>query len=252
MRTLKRSMPHRVARLTRAALLGALSCGFLLASSQPAHALQGGEDPSTLPVLIDKRYGNEGKLQAYLLFSTPLTGKFTESNGGILGVNYNFLDWLGVGLVGGIFATDEISVVADEVRQSGRAPLPDLFRMQWMAGADVTFTPLYGRVSFASEYNPAFDLFVLVGGGLTGVERTVGPVGSTDSVSETTGYANAGFGTRFHFVDFLALRIEYRHILMFEPDIPQGELNINTGPDDAPSTALTNVQQIQLGFQVMF
>jgi len=248
MRTLKRNLPHRVAR---AALLGALSCGLLLAGGQEAHALQGGEDPSTLPVLIDKRYGNAGKFQGYLLFSTPLTGKFTESNGGMAGFNYNFLDWLAAGVVGGYFASDEISVVADTVRSgpSADAPLPDLFRPQWMAGADVTLTPLYGRISFASEYNPSFDLFLLVGGGLMGVERTLGGAGSTETISETTGYANVGFGTRFHFLEWLAARVEYRHILMFEPDIPPSEIDNIPNP---PSAAVTNVQQIQLGVQFMF
>ena len=246
MRTLKRNLPHRVAHTV---LLGALSCGLLLAGSRDAHALQGGEDASTLPVLIDKRYGNAGKIQAYLLFSTPLTGKFIEANGGILGFNYNFFDWLGAGVVGGFFGSDEIGVVADTVRDGGDAPLPDLFRPQWMAGADVTLTPLYGRISFASEYNPAFDLFVLVGGGLMGVERNLGGIGSEDTASDTTGYANVGLGTRLHFLEFLSARIEYRHILMFEPDIPASEIDNITDP---PSAALTNVQQIQLGVQFMF
>jgi outer membrane beta-barrel protein len=235
-------------------------------AAAPAWALQGGEDPATLPVLIDKRYGNEGRFQAYALFSTPLVAKFTESTGAVVGANYNFNDWLGAGVVGGFFGSSEVDIVTDvrvlseTIDGDGGAPLTDLFRLVWFAGADVTFTPLYGRVSFASEYNPAFDLFLLAGGGVAGMERNVGappvdqPDASLETVDEVTGYVNFGAGLRFHVLEWLAIRGEYRHFLLLEPDIPSGpapEPDERVDPDDEAGT-LQQVQQVQIGVQFMF
>lgn len=238
--------PHR--RLG-ARLLGA-GLGLVVVMAAPsAHALQGGEDPTTLPVLIDKRYGNKGKLYGYALFSTPIVSKFTESRGFQGGIGYSLTDWLGVGVQGGFMLSGEQDVV-DEVRRNGRAPLSDLFAPTWMVGGELTWTPIYGRISFASEYNPAFDLYVVGGGGLVGVEREVGPVDQTTSVSETTGYMNFGFGFRFHIVEMLAVRVEYRHNLIFEPAIPANEL---IGfEEEFEAGLLTDVPQLQLGVQVHF
>ncbi len=76
---------------------GLITAGVLavLAGERTALALQGGEDPSTLPVLIDKRYGAGGRHQLALFFSTPLVSKFVESTGGYLSYTYNFTDLIG-------------------------------------------------------------------------------------------------------------------------------------------------------------
>ncbi|NJK89678.1 MAG: outer membrane beta-barrel domain-containing protein [Myxococcales bacterium] len=204
--------------------------GVIIATSAPALALQGGEDASTLPVLIDKRFGNRGHLDVHLQFSTPIVAKFVESTGVTLGVNYSITDWLAVGALGGFFGGGETDIVEPvRLNQSGgTAPLTDLYRMVWVAGADVTFTPLYGRISFASEYNPAFDVFGFVGGGAMGTERQL--AGETET-TDTTFYGNLGFGFRFHILDFLAIRTEYRQFIYPDPDIPQSERAGRDEPD---------------------
>ncbi|MGF1510386.1 MAG: outer membrane beta-barrel domain-containing protein [Myxococcota bacterium] len=207
---------------------------------------------------MDKRYGNRGRWQGYVLFSTPLVAKFTESTGAVGGASYSFFDWLGVGISGGIFGSSEVDVV-EQVRLSRAgepvdgAPLSDLFRLVWFAGGEVTFTPLYGRISFASEYSPAFDLFLVLGGGVAGTERDLGsPTAANDelaTVDEITGYFSFGVGLRFHVLSWLAARTEYRHLLLLEPEIPATEVE---DPTTDVAGTLTNVQQFQVGLQFTY
>lgn len=223
-----------------------------MVGAAPAWALQGGEDPATLPVLIDKRYGNDSNLTVHLQFSTPITAKFVESTGIVGGVDYGLLDWLSLGLVGGYFGGGEADIV-DQVRATlGGAPLTDLDRMVWFGGLDVTFTPIYGRISFASEYNPAFDVFGFVGGGLLGTERNLGGVDSGQTETGTTGYGNFGFGFRFHVLDWLAVRTEYRQLLYPDSNIPQSELDVATGLRNDTGGGLSTAQQFQIGLQGRF
>jgi outer membrane beta-barrel protein len=219
-----------------------------------AWALQGGEDPATLPVLIDKRYGLKNRLTAHVQFSTPITSKFVESTGVVGGVDYGLYDWLSVGLVGGFFGGGEADIV-DQVRATlGTAPLTDLDRMQWFGGVDVTFTPIYGRISFASEYNPAFDVLAFVGGGALGTERKLGnEVTGTTTETGVTAYGNFGFGFRFHVLDWLALRTEYRQLIHPEDEIPLSE-QANSTVDDPSDRGggLSTAQQFQIGLQFRF
>ena len=68
-------------------------CGSLIGSAltqQRAFALQGGEDPSLLPVLIDKRFSGRSRHQVGVLFSSSMADKFIESIGGAATYGYNF------------------------------------------------------------------------------------------------------------------------------------------------------------------
>jgi len=252
-----RPRPRRARRVLRRGLRTALSLSLVWGAmssldASRAWALQGGEDPATLPVLIDKRYGNAGTLTVHLQFSTPITSKFVESTGIVGGVDYGLLDWLSVGVVGGFFDGAEADIV-DTVRTTlGAAPLTDLDQMTWLAGLDVTFTPIYGRISFASEYNPAFDVLAFVGGGLMGTRRNLLGVESGQTEDGTTGYGNFGLGFRFHVLDNLAIRTEYRQIIYPDSDIPQSEQNVTTGDATDFGGGISTAQQFQVGVQGRF
>jgi outer membrane beta-barrel protein len=242
LRSLRTGRP--VPRLPRTILAGLVAVACLIPSA--AHALQGGEDPDTLPVLIGKRYGEQGRLQLWVTGSIPLISKFTEMYGVTGGAGYAFSRLISVGVTGGFFGGGEVDVIEDLRLASGtELQLTDLHRMEWFAGADVIFTPIYGRISFASEYNPAFDLYALVGGGVVGTSREVTPGagGVAQDQSSVTAYGNFGFGFRFHFIDWLALRTEYR--LFLYPEASAFPQNVDGG-------GLTAAQQLNLGFEFSF
>jgi outer membrane beta-barrel protein len=204
-------------------LLGAaLLVSAVLGSASEALALQGGEDPSTLPVLVDKRFGQAGRHQLSLFFSTSMVTKFVEGVGAFGAYQYNFSDTFGLELHGGYFFGSETSIMR-EVRENfpnKEPPLSDLYQLQWVTGIDAVLVPVYGKISFASELDPQFDIFLLAGAGVGGTRRQAG-IDTITYDSAVTPVFNVGGGMRFYFSKLAALRLEFRSF--FYPDPAAGD-----------------------------
>src|SRR5688500_2091821 len=115
MRREKTRLPRRSLTLFRdgrfvraAALLVTLAVSSV---EGEAFALQGGEDPALLPVLLDKRFGLDGAHQLSIAFSTAIAAKFVEATGAFGSYTYNFSDLLGFELGGGFFFGRESSIM---------------------------------------------------------------------------------------------------------------------------------------------
>ena len=215
-----------------------------------ALALQGGEDPSQLPVLIDKRYGGRNDHQLSLMFATTTFTKLTQGIGGYLAYQYNFIDMLGIELSGGFFSTSETFIMQRVRFNTGDEEpfLPDQYALQWTAMMNLVFVPVYGKMSFASEFDPAFDLFLLAGWGVAGVRRGFGSVGEGEPErfeSELTWTVDVGAGLRFYFNDLIALRFEFRSWFYPEPggEVPESGREIS---------GFTSVLNFQAGLQFSF
>ena len=244
--------------MRRTQTAGALRIGLafgvgcaLVVGPAGAYALQGGEDPAQLPVLIDKRYGGENRHQLSLMFATSMVTKYTEGIGGYLAYQYNFIDMLGIEIGGGLFATSETSIM-QQVRlqfDDGEPFLSDQYAMQWTAMANLVFVPFYGKMSFASEFDPAFDLFLLAGGGVVGTRRGFGRLDNGDPErfeSSVTYGLDVGAGLRFYLIDALAIRIEFRN--WFYPD-PANFSGPATGREVGGFTSVLNFQAgVQFAF----
>ena len=233
-------------RSLRAATALAALFALPLLESQ-ALALQGGEDPALLPVLVDKRFGGNGRVQTSLMFSTEMVTKFVEGLGVYAGVQYSFSDLLAVGLSGGYLFSSETSIM-DEVRANfpgQEPPLSDLYQFNWTGGADIMLVPIYGKMSFASEFDPAFDLYFIGGGGVAGTKRKLGDGGSRSKVAPVF---NVGIGLRFYFSKLLAFRLEFRDF--FYPDPGSGDEE-NQAPGTEVSGMTTHLH-FQAGFQFSF
>ena len=230
----------RLIRLTHITILSVASLAVDLAVVQrEAHALQGGEDPALLPVLVDKRYGSKHLHQLSLNFSTAMASKFVEATGVYATYGYNFTDLLGVEVGGGFFAGRESSIMA-EVRQNfpgQEPPLTDLYQLNWAVQADVVLVPLYGKMSLASEINPSYDLFILGGGGIAGLKRQIGESALGQSEKKISPMFNFGVGFRFYIVRWLGIRLELRDV--FYPE----------GDSDPNKTGLTHNLLFQGGVQ---
>lgn len=192
----------------------------MFAGQKSASALQGGEDPALLPVLIDKRFGADGRHQLSLQASTALATKFVEATGVTASYGYNFSDLLGLEIFGGYFFGGESNIM-DEVRNklgAAEPTLSDLSRMTWTAGADIVFVPLYGKMSFAAEVDPSYDLFLLAGAGAAGLRKQVGTKDVATFVNTTAAAFNFGLGLRFYFNRWIGLRLEFRNYFYPDPD----------------------------------
>lgn len=237
----------------RAGLLLA-AAGVLCASvEKPAFALQGGEDPATLPVLVDKRFGLGGRHQASLMFSTSVATKFVEHLGVYAGYTYSFTDMLGAEVSGGFFFSNE-ATIADRVRQgfpeqTGRGeqpPITDFHQLEWMAMGTFVFTPIYGKMSFLSELDPSFDLFLLAGVGAAGTRVKQGDI-TSGSFGRSVGVVfSLGGGMRFYINRLLAIRLELRDFFF-----PEGASGIQNMQGDNLG-GLTWQLSFQVGVQFTF
>jgi len=208
----------------------AVATALSVVSVRPAHALQGGEDPSELPVLIDKRFGADGRHQLGLQFSSAIATKFVEATGLYLTYDYNFIDILGIEVGAGYFFGSE-SKIMEQVRQNfptTEPPLSDLYQLQWVGSLSAIFTPFYGKMSIAGILDPTWDLFIVVGGGAVGVQRQVGfKDQNLAKDSQVTGLFTAGAGLRLFFHKYAILRVEMRNFLFPEP--AQGKDGFTSG-----------------------
>ena len=218
---------------------------------QPAWALQGGEDAATLPVLLSQRSGLRNKLQLSLLVSRTLVSKFTESTGAVLNLQYNFIDQLGLELTGGAFLSGEAPIL-EEVRANNPQEDPqlsDMHQIQWLAGGSIVWVPVYGRMSFASEWDPSFDLYLLAGGGVVGTRRDVTLIGATAIERSIVPQFHLGGGIRLYMLKNFAFRIDVRNYFYDDPD--RGEVPIN-GNSRSEITGMTSALLGQIGLQFNF
>ncbi|MFO0726776.1 MAG: outer membrane beta-barrel domain-containing protein [Myxococcota bacterium] len=226
-------------RLSLALVVGLLG----IAVAEQAHALQGGEDAALFPVLVDKRFGMQGRHQLALQFSTAMATKYIDVPGGLyLTYDYNFWDTFGIEVGGGYMFSKEADILKEVRNQAGSDQstvdkLQDINQLQWMANVDAIFVPVYGKISFASEIDPSYDLFLLLGGGVTGIRSQVGADAVRTYSSHISPLFNFGVGFRFYFFKMFALRLEFRDFFF---------------PDPSPDGGLTFSLQFQAGVQVNF
>jgi outer membrane beta-barrel protein len=215
-----------------------------------AQALQGGEDPALLPVLLDKRFGPGGRHQLGLTFSTSMATKFIEGTGAHLTYVYNFTDMFGLEIGAGGFLGRESSIM-EQVRLnfgsgSEEPPLSDLHQMVWVGTASFMFVPIYGKMSFASEFDPSFDLYFLAGVGAAGLRRQIGLM--NPEYDNKVGVAfNFGLGFRFYITKLVALRFEFRDYFYPDPGPPA-----DIAPVGAETGGMTFNLHLQAGLQFAF
>lgn len=99
----------------------------------------------------------------------------------------------------------------------GRAP----GQLTMMAGLDVEYAPIYGKVGIVAETFVHFDLYGMVGAAMVGYR---GPaVEGTGATSYTTVGGNVGIGARLVFTRWLALRAELRDLIYDERALTESD-----------------------------
>lgn len=201
----------------RTRVRGRICAGLALLSwSGSAWALQGGEDPATLPVLLERRHGGAGTTQISLLGTTSLSAKYTKATGAGLLAQYNLSDVLGVELAGAYLFGGETGILNAVRAQAGEPAFSDLYRLQWYGAVNLVFVPLYGKISFASEWDPAFEVFLVGGAGFAGSRRQMGLEPKT-YVSASGPMGSLGLGLKLYLTDLIAFRIDLRDYFYSDP-----------------------------------
>ena len=88
--------------------------------------------------------------------------------------------------------------------------------IKWIAGGEVGFSPLYGKLNLFGEKALHFDLSLLLGADLVSYRDVLKPVqanaGATPGTVSTPG-GHVGVGARLFFARFMALRLELRDVV---------------------------------------
>ena len=82
--------------------------------------------------------------------------------------------------------------------------------IQWYTHADFIWSPFHGKIGLFTSKLFHFDFFLAMGVGVMGLE--IDPPNSFDpNRSEIAVAGNAGVGAMMYLLDYLALRLDYRH-----------------------------------------
>jgi outer membrane beta-barrel protein len=99
--------------------------------------------------------------------------------------------------------------------------------IKWIAGAELGFSPIYGKLNLFAEKALHFDLSILAGADLVSYRDVV--TAAAANAGATPGNASAvgghlGLGARVFFARFMALRLEVRDVLYKVPSLATGNL----------------------------
>jgi outer membrane beta-barrel protein len=209
--------PTAATRAGLALLLVALLPGAARAGSK-ADAFEGKIKP-----ISGQLYGKEGRFELTPGFAISFNDAFTRKYLGSLKVGYHFTEFLSVGAS---FATGTTartgSAVVCPVNQgchpADQAQLwqvPGAIRM--LAGAEVAWAPVYGKLNLAAEQVLHFDLALLAGPDFISHDQVLArdaatalaSAGGKPAAASTIG-GHVGLGVRIYLNRFLALRFEVK------------------------------------------
>jgi outer membrane beta-barrel protein len=138
-------------------------------------------------------------------FSFTLNDPFYTKVGGGLAANYHLADSLGISLHYtryGIMQTDNVRLAKRELRS-----LLLSSKLEWNAGADLVWTPIYGKLAWFNSI-VQYDLFLVAGLGAAWSQTSGSPVddGAHPAV-------DIGVGQRFAFSDWMAVDVWVKELL---------------------------------------
>lgn len=160
---------------------------------------------------------------------------------------YHFGDQLSVG-VGGFWAESTPSGAVTRCDSRGlncSAPQREhLVRapgnFQFLAGADLSWAPLYGKISVLAETVLHFDTYLALGGGV--LQTSHMPPGSARVEEALAPHGSIAVGQRFYLSRAMSLRLELRDLIY--PLEVHGRLG--------PETSIQNQLLFNLGLSIFF
>ncbi len=208
----------------------------IFAASPAAAATTGGIPQAQVGVIKNKLFHTNGRVEVGLSFATAVGSRFTQSYGGLLAVDYNFNEWLGLELDGAYNATSlsdlaqkvrdklpKIPSSSDDISKRQWSEMSQMGQMKWNGGLAVRFAPVYGKVSVFAELPVHYQFYALAGGGVAGMHYEsltfcVQHAGAAqcdvfrteDGISPNL---QLGLGMRIFLLDQISLKFELRDFL---------------------------------------
>ena len=98
--------------------------------------------------------------------------------------------------------------------------------IKWIVGAELAFSPVYGKLNVFAEKAIHFDLSLLGGADLISYRDVVVPASSSTPApgNATSPGGHLGVGGRVFFARFMAFRLELKDYIYSVPHLPSGNL----------------------------
>ena len=208
------------------------------------------EPPKGTPVVWARLFPTDKRLEVSLGFEMSVIDKYATHNGAKLNVIYHFNELIAANFFGGYLYGQPNGLLQATLNEGTRCDptsfkncLPDTNIMSWVVGADFITEPFYGKLNLVSELALNFDIFIGVGGGVTGREGFTADSGSgvqqwirDPARAGVSPFFTAMAGVRVWLWNKLALRVEARdytwmgdrpYLELNQPSLQQSDL-INT------------------------
>ena len=152
-----------------------------------------------------KHFLKKNRLEVVPSFALSLNDAFYTKVGGGIAVNYHFADSLALSLhydKFGISQSDNVRIAKRELKS-----LLLSSKLDWTAGADVMWTPIYGKLAWFNTI-VQYDLFLIGGVGVAWSQTSGAPVddGAHPAI-------DVGIGQRFAMFDFMAFEFWVKQLL---------------------------------------
>jgi outer membrane beta-barrel protein len=201
-----------------AAVVAALACAALpsaAAAQSKADAFAG-----KIPPVSGQLYRKAGRVEVTATGNLSLNDAFFTKYFGGLKVGYHFTESLSAAVhaAGGVAVKSGSAVVCSSSR--GCVDATDLQlrqvpgRIRWLAGAELAWAPVYGKLNVLSEQVAHFDLSVFAGPDLVAYDEVLGRTDATGEPAITTSIGgHVGLGVRLFFTESIAARLEVKDYL---------------------------------------
>ncbi len=199
------------------------------------------------PIIANKKFPMSLTLEISAMFDYSFSDRFLNHAGGHLSLGFHIFDWLAVeGFAGGLYP-QELNItrtvrVQGYSRDSNEEPaLSGLWQTFAFGGAGLQWAPFYGKLSFASDFQVAFQFFFFGGAAVEGIAK---PSGINDGQNvnnrrdfylgvvggQTYNYAPRfsayyGGGVRILPWKWVALRLEVRQLTGLNPGVENDQWN---------------------------
>jgi len=246
------------AATTRAAglalLVAALLPGPARAGSK-ADAFEGKIQP-----ISGQLYQKAGRLEVSPTLDLSFNDAFVKKYFGGVKVGWHFTEFLSVGatFAMGTTAASGSAVVCPANQGCHAASQAQLWQVpgaiQMMAGAEVAWAPVYGKLNLAAEQVLHFDLALMAGADLISHDvvlsrddaEALAAAGGKPATTNTLG-GHVGIGVRFYFNRFMALRFDVKDYV-YAVEVP----NWIEGSNNQPRTDVQNQLFLEIGLSFFF
>jgi outer membrane beta-barrel protein len=222
-----------IARTVRAGLGGLCLFAVALAALAPRAARGSAADAfeNKVKPVSGQLYTKAGKLELTPNGALSLNDAFFAKYMGGLKLGYHVSEYVSFGVTG-LFGTTGTtgSTSVCPTNQPCRAASPNQLNqvpgeIKWVGGAEVAFSPIYGKLNVFAEKALHFDLSVVGGLDLVSYRDVVAPeTGSGGPGNVSTPGGHLGVGARVFFARFMALRLEVRDLVYSVKALDRGKV----------------------------